>query len=267
MADLARASSVWSLDGTKSTLNCGKFSGEIDVARPHVGLHQPEFDYKDSPCTFLSVLRSPEEVPAPNATIEQSDKSWWPLAVDDFYIRGNDLVATYRPADAWPYAPQIYWQAQPATPTTVALASMSLLVSVQTQLLDTHPKIIVASAVPSDEFYYVSADEGHAPRIERIKGTLAYGPSGRSCCIVRRLLTAPLSYVEFMPSTDFQILRCSAGPRGKAFVQWDLFSEFLEKGVIRRARVHGALLPRANDVELAIECCSLFEQSPLPLTA
>ncbi|HEX4415619.1 MAG TPA: hypothetical protein VH107_18445 [Lacipirellulaceae bacterium] len=267
MADTARASSVWSLDGTTSSLNCGKFSGEINIARPHVGLHQPEFDYKDSPCTFLGVLRSPEEVAAPNATVEESDRSWWPLAVDDFYIRGNDLVATYHPADAWPYAPQIYWQAQPASASMVAFASMSLLVSVQTQLLDTHPKIIVASAVPSSELYYVSLGGGQAPRIELIKSDPTYGPSGGSCCIVRRLLTAPLSYVEFMPSTDFQQLKCSSGPRGKAFVQWHLFSEFLEKGVIQRARVHGALLPSENDIQMAIECCSAFMNSPLPLTA
>src|SRR4051812_15607429 len=117
MADTARASNVWSLDGTTSTLTCGSFSGQLDVARPHVGLHLRQFDYNDSPCTFLGVLRSPE-LPNPNAPVENSDKSWWPLAVTDSYIRGNDLVATYQPADSWPYAPQIYWQAQPASATT-----------------------------------------------------------------------------------------------------------------------------------------------------
>ena len=41
-----------------------------------------------------------------------------------------------------------------------------------------------------------------------------------------------------------------------------MFADFLEKGVIRRARVHAAVLPRENDVELAIECCRAIEQLP-----
>ena len=234
MADTARASNVWSLDGTTSTLACGKFSGNLDVARPHLGLHQPEFDYRATPCTFLGVMRSPE-LPALNASVEQGDKSWWPLAVADFYIRGNDLVATYQPADAWPYAPQIYWRANPSPETTGVLASMSLLVSVQTQLLDTHPKIMVASQIPSSELLYVSIGDDHRPKTEPIKSDRTITPSGASCCVVRRLLTAPLSYVEFAPSTDFQQLTCSPVQQGKVFAEWHLFSEFLEKGVIRRA--------------------------------
>ena len=43
-------------------------------------------------------------------------------------------------------------------------------------------------------------------------------------------------------------------------------ADFLEKGVIRRARVHAAVLPRENDVELALECCRAIENRPLPLT-
>jgi hypothetical protein len=70
-----------------------------------------------------------------------------------------------------------------------------------------------------------------------------------------------------MPSADFRQLICSSGLRGEQCAEWHLFSDFLEKGVIRRARVYGVLLPRKNDIELALECCSKFERSPLPLTA
>jgi hypothetical protein len=266
MADTARASNVWSLDGTISALACGKFSGDLDVAHPHLGLHQPEFDCGAMPCTLFGVMRSPE-LRNPRAPLERSDASGWPLAVADFYVRGQDLVATYQPTNAWPYAPQIYWQANPLPAATGTLASMSLLVSVQTQLLDTHPKIMVASRVPSSELYHVSIGDDRRPKTELVEGDRTFAPGGASCCILRRLLTAPLSYVEFAPSTDFQQLSCSPGPSGKLSAEWHLFSEFLEKGVIRRARVHGALLPRKNDIELAIECCSIFEHSPLPLTA
>jgi hypothetical protein len=254
MAETARAPSIWSLDGTTGTLDCGRLSGKLDVARPHVGLHQPAFDSDSSPCTFFGVRRTPEQLP-PEVRAEHGDKSWWPLEVADSYVRGNDLVASYQPTEAWPYAPQIYWRANPSPTTATALASMSLLVSVQTPLLDTHPKISVASQIPSSELYLVSVGSDRA-----------ITTAGASCCIVWRLLTAPLSYVEFMPATDFQQVTCSPSTRGTFYAEWHLFSEFLEKGVIRRARVHGALLPRKNDIELAIECCSEFEHSPPPLT-
>ena len=53
------------------------------------------------------------------------------------------------------------------------------------------------------------------------------------------------------------------GASGIAVAEWHLFADFLEKGVIRRARVHAALLPRENDFELAVECCRAMEQMPV----
>jgi hypothetical protein len=266
MADTARASSAWSLKGTTGTLTCGKLSGSLDVARPHFGLHRPEFDYNSVPCAFVGVMRAPE-LPVTIASFEHSDNCGWPLAVAESYVRGNDLVAAYHPNDAWPYAPQIYWQAHPSNSVTPALASMSLLVSVQTPLLDTHPKILVTSQIPTSELYYVPIGDNLRAKPALIESDHTVKPDGQACCIVRRILAAPLSYVEFMSATDFHELTCTPASNGKAYVEWHLFSEFLEKGVIRRARVHGALLPRENDIELAIECCSIFENSPLPLTA
>jgi hypothetical protein len=49
-------------------------------------------------------------------------------------------------------------------------------------------------------------------------------------------------------------------------LEWRLFSEFLEKGVIRRARVHAAILPRQNDLEIAAACCAAIDRLELPLT-
>ena len=48
--------------------------------------------------------------------------------------------------------------------------------------------------------------------------------------------------------------------------EWRLFAEFLEKGVIRRARVHGAIVPRKNDIEIAAACCRAIDGLELPLT-
>ena len=47
--------------------------------------------------------------------------------------------------------------------------------------------------------------------------------------------------------------------------KWELFSEFLEKGVIRRARLQAMFVPE-DDVQLVAECCQSIAERPLPLT-
>ncbi len=59
----------------------------------------------------------------------------------------------------------------------------------------------------------------------------------------------------------------SVSPNGAIQSQWELFAEFLEKGVIRRARLQSLFVPRENDVQLVAECCQAIEHRPLPLTA
>ena len=81
-----------------------------------------------------------------------------------------------------------------------------------------------------------------------------------------RLQHGDFSYVEIACATDNRGIDFRPTPDGKLRAEWQLFADFLEKGVIRRAHVHGALLPRENDIELALECCRAIEQSPLPLT-
>src|SRR3954468_12893155 len=100
MADTARALSAWSLDGTVGSLHCDKFSGKLDVARPHAGLHQSKFDFDDTPCSLFGVMRS-FELPAPTAAAEHRETERWPLPVADVYVRGSDLVAAYQPTAGW----------------------------------------------------------------------------------------------------------------------------------------------------------------------
>jgi hypothetical protein len=68
-----------------------------------------------------------------------------------------------------------------------------------------------------------------------------------------------------MPAGDFHDVRLRQTPRGSA-LEWRLFGEFLEKGVIRRARLHAAVLPRENDIETAAACCAAIDSLELPLT-
>jgi hypothetical protein len=92
-----------------------------------------------------------------------------------------------------------------------------------------------------------------------------FSPSS-DCCVLARFRDVPLSYVEIMPAGDFQAVRASSGADGST-LEWRLFAEFLEKGVIRRARLHAAIVPRESDINVAAACCAAIDKLELPLTA
>lgn len=256
MDDTHEPPSIWSLNGNLANLHCGALIGQVDVAHPNLGLQRAAIDNMSIDGQLFQSIRE----------VDGSAENEWPLPLTDVYNRGNDLVASYGPTDDWPYAPIIYWQANSLADVDDVQASLSFLISVQTHLLDTHPKICIASAVTCTEqlhFFYTDGESSEVVPTER-NGSIA--PHGAMCCMLRRLASG-LSYVEIVPATDFCTARFNSLPRGHSKLRWQLFSEFLEKGVIRRARIHTAILPQKNDIELAAECCAALEQIPLPLTA
>jgi hypothetical protein len=198
--------------------------------------------------------------------LKAEDSHTWPLPVVEAYVRGDDFVAAYRPTNDWPYSPQLYWHANALSTIERSLASMSLLVSVQTHLLDTLPKIVLASEIPSDEMHFIALGEDTQAEIVPIESDLILTPSDAVSCTLRRLRSAPISYAEIVREADFRQLRFQRSSTGEMSAKWELFADFLEKGVIRRARVYGVLLPREDDIELALECCAAVQQIPLPLT-
>jgi hypothetical protein len=260
----ASTQSMWSLRGTIGKLTNGPLSGEVNVANPNLGLRCGEFDHDQEHSTLLGVMRS--DAPQAATSKNVSGRLAWPLPVIDEYVRGNDLVASYRAIDDWPYAPQIYWQANALDSVDDLAASMSVLVSVQTHLLDTWPRISVFSQVASDELLYISLSERQQAEVERVDSAKTLSAGGAGCCVIWRLRSAPLSYVEIMPATDFRQVAFKPGNKVNSSVEWHVMADFLEKGVIRRARIHAAVLPRENDVELALECCRAVEYRSLPLT-
>jgi hypothetical protein len=259
------ARSTWSLDGTVGKLTNGPLSGEVNVAYPHLGLRCKELDYKKRKCALLRVVRSDKSLVV-TAKMTDGDARAWPLPVVDEYLRGYDLVASYQAVEDWPYAPQIYWQTNALDFVDGVAASMSVLVSVQTHLLDTWPRISVVSQVASEELLHISLGENQQAEVERIDDEKTSIAAGAGSCVIWRLRAVPMSYAEIMPATDFRQIAFRPNVEANSSAEWHVMADFLEKGVIRRARVHAAILPRENDVELALECCRAIENCPLPLT-
>jgi len=254
-----REKTAWSLHGTSAELKSEYLSARIDLARPHLGLHAIAAPDSHAPTSILAVCRITE------TTAHSTAHNAWPLPVAESYIRGNDLVAGYEPEPDWPFSPQLYWQAGALRNVQGVFASMSLLVSVQTHLLDTCPQIGVSSQVPSSDTIVIAIGEGGSHHVELIDGPQELPSANESLCIVRRPQNESYSYVEIMEPSDFRAVSLSLAS-GSCSVNWQLFAEFLEKGVIRKARVHTAFLPRKNDVELAAVCCDAARHLDLPLT-
>jgi hypothetical protein len=250
------------LDGNVAVLSGAHLSGEVDASCPHVGMRLHGTDAPLLTARILGVDRCLEE---PSSHVIEGTAAAWPLRTAEFYVRGDDLVASYEPATDWPFSPQLYWQAGPLRQLVGVRASLSLLVSVQTQLLDTCPRIGVASQLPPGEVLLISSSETDGNRSEVITDRRDVQEPVEVSCVVVRLRECQITYVEIAAPSDFHELHVRAEDSG-ASIEWRLFSEFLEKGVIRRARVHAALLPRQSDIDLAVACCEATKRLQLPLT-
>lgn len=258
-------SQIWALANSAGRLRCGQINARVNVAHPQQGVHDVHLGNVDLG-GFVLGLRRTDGKSSSSAKLATLAREW-PLPVAEVYVRGADLVASYKPSADWPYSPQIYWRANAFHSVRGALASISLLVSVQTDLLDTYPLIGAASDLPAAELLHTTWTRGKQVNWDGASPGDNIAPRGDVMCVLHRLAGAPLSLAEFLPSSDFQSLRITSNTNRGCDATWTLFADFLEKGVIRRARLYAAFLPRESDLEIAAKCCEAVEHIELPLTA
>jgi hypothetical protein len=250
---------AWKFENSLATLRCGSLIGQVNVAEPHLGLHQLRLESSALAGRICSVERD-----APT----NSSANTWPAKLADAYVRGDDLVATYQATDDWPFAPQVYWRSDTLSSIDPVLSSLSLEVSVSTHLLDTHPRIVAVTHLAADEVLHVMPSDRGDMRTTLLldrKSVIPQTDRGE-CCLLWRLPGALISYAEIVPARDFRDLTVRQEKDGTCQARWELIAEFLEKGVIRRTRLQSAFLPRERDIELAADCCRSVAAQPLPLT-
>jgi hypothetical protein len=253
MPTASQNTDVWKFQRPVAELQLGSLAARIDASQPQLGLHQLRLQTQAVSGSLFSL--KPSELAA------------WPAALADAYVRGSDLVATFEPANDWPYAPTIYWRAEQPAAGRGALTALSLLVSIQTNLLDTHPRVCVATELPAAEVLQLSTGAGCQVNATVLKSqTCSITSDAATTGMLWQLPGGQLSYVEIAEANDFRQLVIERDDRGICRAEWALFAEFLEKGVIRRARLQAAFLPRENDAERAAELCRSLESRPLPLT-
>jgi hypothetical protein len=242
-------SAVWNLSGNHAHLKIGDLRATVDIARPGLGLHA--IIVRGQLLTDARLLAAQFAETEPNA--EQ------PLA--DSFIRGNDLVLTYAPTPTRPVRMQVYWRAFAETDAPQCAGAVEMQVSVQTNLLDAWPALILKTDLANTVIAPVDCDSAPESLMPMQSAAVR---SGADCWLCHPR-DAGWSYVEMAHPADVERaeLQHSAA---RAELSHYLFHDSLEKGVILRARARGIFVPTTGDEATARNLYERFLAAPLPLT-
>jgi hypothetical protein len=169
-----------------------------------------------------------------------------PPRLADAYIRGNDLVVLYPEHRQQPYSLQLDFRALQSPGMRLGL---ELWVSVHTQLLECYPAVQISFRSQSAGLQSPALGDPGAPLMIQHE---AWTPSYSSHIWVHPLDAPEASWSETSPGDRQSVL---------------LFGNFMEKGVIRRARLQWWLGPASLDPAQVAALREQFATSPLPLTA
>lgn len=224
------ATSPWRLEANQANLAGGPFNLLLDLNHPEHGATLR----RDSP-------------------ISQSLWAWahggLRANLVESYLRGRDLVARYEPVDGAPFHTQVYWRCETPSSESDSLR-LSLILSIHTDQLDTHPTYTVESAMSDCNASEIQTD-----------ATASLSPG--------TLFTADdQSWSMVETSQPGEAISCSGSKATAAAAsRWRLFDQFLEKGVIRRARLSLVVAQGVIDASRAASLCRELQAAPAPLTA
>jgi hypothetical protein len=236
---------TWNINETAASATLGDFLVELDVRHPERGVSWTSPQQRQQTLQF---------VPPASATS--------PPKLVDVYVRGNDLIATYDQLPGAEVQPQLYWRLLEYAP--LQALGVQLLISMQTSLLNSEPRCLVRSQLddartavwdPSRLTWIGSEDgpfdlqlpataEGHVTWFSRPK--------------------EKHSYVEVVYPDDLVSQHTTRGRSESCF-----FAEHLEKGVIRRGRIAGWIVPNTMLMAgptAALQLLDFAKREPLPLT-
>ena len=217
----------WTVQANHASLKLHSICGALDLAQPASGLLISSVgDQKTPPTTLLQVESESDE------TTE---------AIVDSYIRDQDLVVHYAQSDERPVSVSVYWRCFSDDLT----CGVDQIISLQTDQLDIDPTIHVNHKLPPGEI-------------------VASDPNAAS--VIHRPADASFSWLLAIHPSDCEQMATQTDSEGSIVVTFRLTFPRLEKGVIRRARLRAAVLPREGDVRVAERLEQEFLSAKLPLT-
>lgn len=221
--------SPWTLRGTSAAFSTAEWSGKIDLEDPARGL-ELSCGSTEPTSGFLGVDFAP-----PCRPFEK-----------DCYVRQGDLISAYPQRDNRKFSLQLDYRLLEATADRLLI---ELWISIQTYLLDSRPTVTVSCRADDDSGRTQGLDN------DRTNRAVIEGSIGRA------LHWAWLIHPRDQGDTSWQ------WKADQHVYEADLFGHFMEKGVIRRARMR-CLIGTTELTPLEInEAYQTFAASPLPLTA
>jgi hypothetical protein len=259
---MASSASPWHVAASGAKLDCGPLQGSV-VLDPHSACFLVE-RWQNRSLYGLNVL-----------TYFGPSAAAGDLGLSETYARGNDFVATYAEGGRQHVTPQLYWRAHCFE--DLGAASLELIVSVKTDLLDSQPLSRTHSLISADATI-LHATSLAAPQFETLKepGQHATRGAGRAVrfdattthehLFLFRLPEQDLSFAQLIHPSDYVVAELGIDTEPPYSLLATLFPERLENGVIRRGRACGVFLQVKNDLEVAAELARRFVNEPLPLT-
>lgn len=229
----------WRISGGQGILNSVGVSAEVNLTNPALGIQHIKFAGQSLDMTPLKLTPHP-----PSTDGEQ---------LGEAYVRATDLIASYAQTPPRTAHPQVYWRLLSRDDAR----GIELIVSMQTSLLDSNPRLHIVSAYPPAELLQARVDGSFS--------TDDVGNGDSPGLFLVRPSNADYSYSEMVFPSDFLGATVTSDVNGLQ-LSYELFPEDLEKGVIRKGRVRAIWLPRQNDEAIAWSIYrELVAQGP-PLT-
>lgn len=179
------------------------------------------------------------------------------LKAEEAYVRGDDLIVRFDQSDEDNFAFQLDFRVLPDAREQVEMG-VELWLSVQTDDLESEPTLKVGSHSPTGQYWDIL---DHGKVLGDSKDINADSSPAALVCIADKQTGVWL--IEFGDQRHADLL---SSP-GESEQRIELFGHFMEKGVIRRARMRFFLIEGEVEDQLLKELYQEFSESPLPLTA
>ncbi len=221
----------WQLQTEKAAFDSGDWQASLDPRAPQSGMRISRLQQD-----LIHLFRV-------------TPKTSHSCSIQEAYVRENDLIVRYEQSGDDLFTFQLNWRALPSdVPGALAI---ELWISLQTTLLDSHPNIDVRSRATGAMWHDLTLNDLSVEKSD----TIAIGLFKKS---------GVTSTLMIHPSDAHQSKRVR--DRSEDFTL-RMFGEFMEKGVIRRARLCFLSVPGEFSRHAIINQYRAFIDSPLPLTA
>jgi len=242
----------WELSGPGATLTCGPLEAYARCDAHGLDLLITKWAQRSMPGISVLCSAGPME-------------SAGQLEISDRYTRGHDFVVSCLPAGQHRITPHIYWRA--AFHRESSAARIELVLSAQTDLLDSGPAWRINSFVRDAALLHCDIQGERA--VDDISAVVKAFDAAVSSehLFLFRAPSLGITYAQMVHPSDFAGANVALDGRQPMVVSTTLFPERLEKGVIRRGRICGWVMPVENDIETAVMLARDFVNEPLPLTA